>query len=174
MIRSIFEPLLRRFGRATVHSAPTPYERGLGHVAYLVGLGLLGWVGLGLAGIAVPVGIGTGLKVLMLAAALSFLFLFWAVTYRRVPPEAWFVSHLVWLSMTYAFLFLAGAGGALALMVGILFIAVVPPLAALVVYGPMVVGGLVALWFTWRMVRGYVAYLGGAAVGGMVRTPAVP
>lgn len=160
--------MLERFGRATLHSAPTRHELLLGHVAYLVGLGLLAWVVAGLAGRMRPLGIGAVLEVAGLGAALGFLFLFWAVQFRQVAPEPWFFSHLVWLSLTYALVFAAVAVGTLGVVLGLFFAAIVPPLAAFIVYAPLVAGGLLAVWFAWRIFRGYAAYWRRAPVGHLV------
>ena len=101
--------MLERFGRATLHSAPTRHELILGHLAYLLGLALLAWIVAGLAGRATPIGIGTALEAAGVGVALGFLCLFWAVRVRQTAPELWFLSHLVWLSLTYALVFVAVA-----------------------------------------------------------------
>jgi len=160
--------MLERFGRATRHSAPTRHELILGHLAYLVGLALLAWVVAGLAGRAMPIGIGTALEAAGVGAALGFLCLFWAVRFRQAAPEPWFLSHLVWLSVTYALIFAAVAVGTLGVVLGLLFAAIVPPVAALIVYAPLIAGGLLTVWFAWRMLRGYGAYWRRAPVGHLV------
>ncbi len=160
--------MLERFGRATCHSAPTRYESFLGHLAYLVGLALLAWVVAGLAGRAMPIGIGTVLEAAGVGAALGFLCLFWAVRFRRAAPEPWFLSHLVWLSVTYALIFAAVAVGTLGVVLGLFLAAIVPPVAAFIVYAPLIAGGLLTVWFAWRMLRGYGAYCRRAQVGHLV------
>ena len=160
--------MLERFGRATLHSAPTRHESLLGHLAYLVGLGLVAWVVAGLAGRTRPLSIGTVLEAAGLGAALGFLFLFWAVRFRRVAPEPWFLSHLTWLTLTYALVFAAVAVGTLGVILGLFLAALVPPLAAFIVYVPLVAGGLLAVWFAWRILRGYGAYWRRAPVGHLV------
>jgi hypothetical protein len=165
LVRGILESLLARFGEATEYTAPTRYERVLGHAGYAVGaLIVVGAVARG-RGILAPVGVGELMTTVGGTAALGFLFLYWAVAYRRVPPDPWFFSHLLWLSLTYSFLFLWVTVSALALVVGILFALVVPPLALLLVYGPFLAGGLIVLWLAWRIGRGYLAYTRGAPVG---------
>jgi hypothetical protein len=160
--------MLERFGRATFHSAPTRYESFLGHLAYLGGLALLARGVAGLAGRARPAGIGTVFEAAGLGAALGFLFLFWAVRFRRVAPEPWFLSHLVWLSVTYALIFAAVAVGTLGVILGLFLAAIVLPVAAFIVYAPLVAGALLAAWFAWRMLRGYAAYWRRAPVGHLV------
>ncbi|HSM18376.1 MAG TPA: hypothetical protein VK845_15420 [Gemmatimonadales bacterium] len=160
--------MLERFGRATLHSAPTRHELILGHLAYLVGLALLAWVVAGLAGRATPSGIGTALEAAGVGAALGFLCLFWAVRVRQTAPEPWFFSHLVWLSLTYARAFVAVAVSTLGVILGLVVAAIVPPVAALIGYAPLVAGGLLTTWFAWRMVRGYCAYWRRAQVGHLV------
>jgi len=165
VIRCLIEPLLEHLGRSTVHSPPTSIERALGHGAYAAGGALVAWVVLRGTGHGTPVGLGTVLQFTGLLAALTYLFLFWAVRYRHTPPEPWFASHLVWLSLSFGLLFLAVVGGALFLAVGLLFAAIAPPIAMLLVYGPLVLGALMTMWFGYRCLRGYLAYLRQTPVG---------
>jgi hypothetical protein len=74
----------------------------------------------------------------------------------------------VWLSLTYALVFAAVAVGTLGVVLGLFFAAIVPPLAAFIVYAPLVAGGLLAVWFAWRIFRGYAAYWRRAPVGHLV------
>ena len=92
------------------------------------------------------------------------------MAYRRIPPDLWFFSHLLWLSLSYSFLFLWVAAIALGFAVMLLFVLAVPPLAAAVVYGPMVAGALLMVWFSWRILGGYFAYVRGRPVGPALRS----
>ncbi len=168
MIRAVLEPVLARLGRATVRSAPTSLERVAGHTAYLAGLLLLMWVGAGLAGRPVPVGIGTVLAMTGLGAGLGFLIFLWAVQFRPVAPEPWFVSHLWWLTATYALVFAAIAIGTFGLVLLLFLAAAIPSLAGVMAYAPVAGGVLLAIWVAWRMLRGYWAYCRGTAVGHLV------
>ncbi len=60
------------------------------------------------------------------------------------------------------------AVGTLGVVLGLFFAAIVPPLAALIVYAPLVAGGLLAVWFAWRILRGYAAYWCRTPVGHLV------
>ena len=71
MLKGILEPLLERFGRATVLSAPTRYELVLGHAGYGIGVALIGGVVARLAGYSAPVGIGQVIGTVGLCAALG-------------------------------------------------------------------------------------------------------
>jgi len=168
LIRVILGSVLGRFERATAHSAPSRLEWAAGHAAYLVGLVFLAWVGAGLAGRPVPVGVGTVLALAGLGAGLGFLFLLWAVQFREVTPEPWFVSHLAWLSVTYAAVFAAIAAGTFGLVLMLFLAAAVPALAPAMVYVPTTGAGVLAIWFAWRMLRGYWSYWRRATVGHLV------
>ncbi len=161
----LLKPLQEPFGQSTGHTAPTSMERALDHLAYAAGAVVPAWVVLGVMGHATPVGLDTVLGFTALPAALLYLFLLWAVFYRDAPPEPWFASHLVWLSLSFGDLALAVAVGALFFAVGLLFAAIAPPIVFLIIYGPLVLGTLLIMWFAYRCLRGYLAYLGKAPVG---------
>lgn len=165
MLKSVIEPLLDQVGRRTTRTPPTVVELVLAHAAYLSGFALLGWAVLRATGHRNPVGFEAVLSLAGLAAALSYLFLLHAGRFRPALPELWFASHLVWIFKTYTGLALAGAVGVLLLAVGLLLAALATPIAAMVVYGPLL--GVVAflLWFFYRCARGYVALLRHAPVG---------
>ncbi len=114
-----------------------------GHLVYVSGLLVLGSLVVGVTGSGSRIRFSSALEVLGVVAVLGFLFLIWVIRYRRAPLEPWFVSHLVRVSLTYVLLLTAAAVGALLFAVGLLLVLAVPPLAAVVIYGPMVGGGLV-------------------------------
>src|SRR5439155_1459320 len=107
------------------------------------------WVRLGVTLQATRVGLDTALGFTALPAALLYLFLLWAVFYRDAPPEPWFASHLVWLSLSFGDFPLAVAVGALFFAVGLLFAAIAPPIVFLIIYGPLVLGTLLIMWFAY-------------------------
>lgn len=160
------EPLLRQFGAATAHSAPTRYELGLVHGMYLAGLAVIAGVGAGVVDPEYRLPPGTGLKIMGACTALVYLALVWVIRFRRVPPEKWFVSHLLWLTLTFSFALLAGFAAVLLILVGLLLVAAIRAAAGLLFYGPVLVAILVALWFAWRMVSGYLALWRRNPVGG--------
>jgi uncharacterized membrane protein len=106
------------------------------------------------------------LSTLSAALALCCLFLFWAVALRPRRLPTWFISHLLWLLTTHAVLLLTVAGAFLAVILAVLFVAVVRT-AALLVYAPFVIGGAVFLWFAYRNVRGAVAFVMSRPVGAL-------
>jgi uncharacterized membrane protein len=165
VIRVLVEPLLAHFGKATVHGTPTRYERIGVHLAYAVGWALVATVPAGRFDPAFRVGLVPAVETVGLMAALAYLSLWWSVRYRRVHAEPWFLSHLVWLTFTYTWVLLAAAVGALALAIGVLFALAVPPIAPIVVYGPLFLGAAVGLWFAGRSVVGWIAYWRGRPVG---------
>ena len=169
MIRYLLDELGRN---PAIRSAPTAIERSLVHLLYLVGLIVLGqfvWRATGhyqapltIAGL---LGGSSGL------AAVALVFLLWAVRHRRTPPEGWFLTHIVWLAWTYALVALLIAAGFLFLAIGLLFAAIAPPVAVVVVYGPYAIAWLLAIWFASRCVRGYLAFLRVSPVGAGIADP---
>ncbi len=156
-----------------MHSAPTRYERLFGHGIYLASVAALASLGAGFVTHGSRPGIGLAIKLASLVTALVYLSLIWAVRYRRVPPDAWFVSHLIWLCFSYGLTLGAGLVAALCLGLGLLLVLAVPPIAVAVVYGPIIAAALVALWFGWRILRGYVAFWQDRPIGGWLRGPPV-
>jgi hypothetical protein len=71
----------------------------------------------------------------------------------------------------YALVALAIAAGFLFLAIGLLFAAIVPPAAVVVVHGPYAIAWLLAIWFASRCVRGYLAFLRVAPVGAGIPDP---
>lgn len=171
LIRAFIEPLLRQYGQATGHTAPTRYERVFCHGIYLASLGVLASLGAGFYTKGGQPGIVLALKLASLVTALAYLSLVWSIRYRRVPPETWFVSHLLWLCFSYAFALGAALLAALGLAIGLLLVLAIPPIAVAVVYGPIIAAALVALWFAWRILRGYAAFWRALPVGGWSREP---
>lgn len=171
LIRALIEPLLRQYGQATVHSAPTTGERLFGHGVYLASLGVLASLGAGFVTQGGRPGMILAIKLASLVTALVYLSLIWSIRYRRVPPDTWFVSHLLWLCFSYAFALGAALLAALGLAIGLLLVLAIPPVAVAVVYGPIIAAALVALWFGWRVLRGYAAYWRALPVGGWSREP---
>lgn len=163
--RALLEPLLARFGRATVRSAPTRYEILLVHLVYLGGLGVVLALALHQVGDVQALRPGNVLNVLALGGVAAVLMLYWSLVHRSLPPEPWFLSHLLWLCLSFAFLLLVVAVGALVLVVGFLFLLLIPPLAPLVIYGPFLAAWLTGAWFAWRMGRGYLAFRRRQAIG---------
>jgi hypothetical protein len=111
------------------------------------------------------------IKLASVVTALVYLALIWSVRYRRVPPDTWFVSHLLWLCFSYVFALGAALLAALGLGIGLLLVVVIPPMAVAMVYGPLIAAALVALWFGWRILRGYAAYWRAGPVGGWSLEP---
>jgi uncharacterized membrane protein len=169
MIRYLLDDLGRN---PSIRSAPTAIERILVHLLYLAGLLALGQLAWRVAGqprpplsIVAILGGSAGL------AAVAVVFLLWAVRHRRTPPQGWFLTHIVWQARTYALVALLIAAGFLLLAVGVLFAAIAPPLAVVIVYGPYASGWLVAIWFASRSVRGYLAFLRASPVGSVIPDP---
>ncbi len=171
LIRAVIEPLLQQYGQATTHSAPTRYERVFGHGVYLASVGVLVSLGAGFVTHGSRPGVVLAIKLASLVLALVYLSLIWSVRYRRVPPDTWFVSHLIWLCFSYGFALGAALVAALCLGIGLLLVLAVPPIAVAVVYGPIIAAGLVALWFAWRILTGYAAFWRDLPVGGWFKAP---
>ena len=97
--------------------------------------------------------------------AVTVALILWSVVFRSSPAARWFVSHAVWLAMSFAGLLIAIAVAPLVMFAGLLFVAVFPPLAYIAVYGPFAIGIIAFVWFVYRMIRGYSAFLKGYAIG---------
>ncbi len=166
MLETLVTPLLEELGKRTTHSAPTLIERVIGHLCYLVGLAIpviviLRWNHV----IGGSIGTGTLAAAALGLAAFTFLFLFWAVRFRQVAPQRWFVSHMLWIARTFATLGLLITVGLLVLMFSLLFAAMSAVIAGVAIYGGALAAGLVTLWLVWRCGRGYWRYVRGEEIG---------
>lgn len=142
---------------------PTTGERAILHALYLAGLGEATWLLLAMAR-RVP-GIRTGAVDPVIEIGLcGAAFMLWSVTRRRVRTEMWFIDHLIWFTwsqMWLASLFV----GTLLLFAGIALFALAFPPVAYLIYAPWIVAWPLALWFAWRIARGYRAFLRDEPVG---------
>lgn len=143
----------------------------LGHCLYLASLGVLAILGAGYFTPGRQPGMILAVKLGSLVTGLVYLFLLWSVRYRRIPPDTWFVSHLIWLCLSYGLALGAALGTALLLALGLLLVVAIPPVAVAAVYGPLLAAALVALWFAWRVLSGYVSFWRGHPVGNWFRPP---
>jgi hypothetical protein len=101
-------------------------------------------------------------------AAMSTALMVWTVLRRTPPVETWFVSHLVWLSMTWAMVAFLFASSLLVLGL-ILIAAVLLQVLAFLVYTPFLLAWSCAVWFLWRVGRGYVVFLRRGPIGSFSR-----
>ncbi|MGD8277146.1 MAG: hypothetical protein PVH00_03925 [Gemmatimonadota bacterium] len=154
--------------RAEDGSPPEGWERAAVHVLYLGSAVLCLRAVSGLAGIARPLRADAFGQLLLISAA-CLAFSFWGA-FRRTPPcQAWFASHLLWLTLTYAVL--AGVFVAGLLVIGVLWIlALVIPAIAFLMHGPLALAWLFTAWFAWRLLRGYPAFLRRSPIGAFERT----
>lgn len=145
-----------------IPSLPTPlapWERRLIHAAYLFGLVVVGRVAAGILKWMPPASVLIALQLLAAAGGVMFVYLRWSARGRAGAPPAWFVTHVLWLMMSFLYTVAWAIGTAVFLFVAVVVVATFRSLAALAVYGPILVAALIALWFIYRMVRGYLDYL---------------
>lgn len=166
----MIEHLLAHLARSpALRTEPSTLERALLHALYWVCFGLV--LRVALAALDIGPAISTGaLGYLLGLAAACGVFLFWTAMQRQPPPAIWFVSHLAWLTMSCALLGLAFAAG-LILVIAVVMLVAVFPVVAFLVYTPIALGVTVGLWFIYRIVWGYRAFLNGSAVGRIGGSP---
>jgi len=149
----------------TEQSDPSAIELLFGHVAYFLVVAFLAWFALLVAGYLPKTGIGMLFFVMGSITLYHYAWLFWAAMIRPVRPDRWFASHLVWNAMTFSTMLLIFIVTALIFALGLLFAAVVPPVAVALIYGPMILGGILYLWVAYRALKGYWNYLKRMPVG---------
>jgi hypothetical protein len=153
-------------------SAPSDRERLAIHASYAIGALLIAstlWSLVGPSGARPNFGDGLGWPVVLGIAHGAWLV--WAVRLRPALPEAWFVSHVTWLMCTWLLVALAVPALGLVLAAGLLLVALVPPLAVVAVYGPIVAIAGLLLWLASRVVRGWLAFAASREIGPPPREP---
>lgn len=146
---------------------PAAWEVLAVHALYLLsGLVVVASV-LALTSSAEPID-GNAFQGVLVMASVCTALMVWAVFRRTPPAETWFVSHLVWLSTTWAIVALLFAGSLLILAL-VLLTAVLLPFLTLLVYTPFVLAWSCAAWFLWRVGRGYLVLLRRGPIGSFGR-----
>lgn len=146
-----------------IRSQPVPWEVLAVHALYLSsGLVVVATV-LALTSSAEPIGPNAFQGVVLLAATCGALMV-WTVLRRTPPAETWFVSHLVWLSLTWAIAAMLFAGSLLVMGL-VLIMAVLMPFLLFLMYTPVVLAWACAGWFLWRIGRGYLELLRREPIG---------
>jgi hypothetical protein len=146
-----------------VRTQPALAEILLVHALYLFGFVVIAAAILAFKGIRGPLA-AVASSSLMLAACACMAYLYFAALIRRPPARIWFLSHLHWLGNAYTMLILSFLLGMLTIFVVALFALALPPVAYLI-YALMVGWALMGLWFCYRVLRGYVAFLRHRPVG---------
>lgn len=149
--------------QAAVRTPPKLAEILLVHVLYLFGVLVIAAGILAYKGIRGPLAAATS-STLLLAASVSIAYLYYAALVRSPPARIWFLSHLHWLGNAYTTLILSFLLGMLTIFFVALFALAFSPVAYLI-YAIMAGASLVGLWFSYRIVRGYVAFLRHRPVG---------
>lgn len=145
-----------------------PWERRLLHAAYLFGLLLVGRFIAGMLTWMPHANVFFSLQLLAAAGGVMFVYLRWAASGRTGVPPAWFVTHVLWLMMSFLYTVAWAIGAAIFLFVTLLIVTTIPAFGMLAVYGPMLVAILIVLWFIYRMVRGYRDFLREYPAGDML------
>jgi|WetSurMetagenome_2_1015567.scaffolds.fasta_scaffold36013_2 hypothetical protein len=149
--------------QVVVRTPPTLAETLLVHALYLFGFVVIAAAILAFKGIRGPLA-AVASSSLMLAACVCMAYLYYAAFIRSPPARIWFLSHLHWLGNAYAMLILAFLLGLLTIFFVALFALDLPPVAYLI-YALMGGWALMGLWFCYRVLRGYVAFLRRQPVG---------
>jgi hypothetical protein len=156
--------LLNRLDQqVAVRTQPTLAEILLVHALYLFGFALIAASILAFKGYRGPL-VAAGTSTLMLAAFASMAYLYYAALIRSPPARIWFLSHLHWLGNAFTLLILFFLLGMLTIFFVALFALAMPPVAYLI-YLLMLGWALMGLWFCYRILRGYVAFLRHRPVG---------
>lgn len=144
-------------------SPPAVRELFAVHALYALSAVLAARAALAFWGSGRPIG-ANALDDIIAMAAVSCLMMGWFALGRTPSAEKWFISHLLWLTMTFAVLGGVFAGSLIVLAVVMLLVLVLPPLFFLA-YLPAALAWVFAAWFVWRLIRGYSAFLRRAAIG---------
>lgn len=170
MLQRVLEPVLSGIARdpTAAGEEPRAWERGLVLALYGGALFLCLRIALAPSGALPAVDFGDLFVAVLVLAGLSLASLAYGVRLRRAPLAQWFLSHCAWLASTFAAALLAVTLGSAAFAVGLLFAVFVPPLALLLVHGPVLGGTLLLVWFGQRALRGAIALLRVRPIGGAV------
>jgi hypothetical protein len=149
--------------QAVVRTQPTLAETLLLHALYLFGFVVIVAGVLAYRGIRGPLAAVTS-STLLLAASVCIAYLYYAAFIRSPPARLWFLSHLHWLGMAYPLLILSFLLCLLTIAFVAIFALAFPP-AAYLIYAIMAGAPLVGLWFSYRIIRGYAAFIRRRPVG---------
>lgn len=156
--------LLRRLADATEpRTAPNPVEMAGMHVLYLFSLFLLVVPALRPLGLTwfSPLAL---LPMAFVMLCLAWGYLAWLAMARKPAIGVWFAAHAAWLAVTYAGLLIVGGLAFGLFLVLLLFVAAVREMGYLL-YGILAVLAAGGLWFSGRILWGYVAFLRRRQVG---------
>jgi hypothetical protein len=146
-----------------LQSAPAAWEVLAVHALYLLSGSVVVAAVLALTSSGEPIG-SNAFRGVALMAAVCTVHMVWTVLRRTPPAETWFVSHLVWLSLTWGIVALVIAASLLVLGLA-LIAAVLLPMLVFLFYTPVFFAWACATWFLWRVGRGYFLLLRRSPIG---------
>lgn len=159
MIKNSINTLLQRIKEKEISSPPTFLEKLFVHFMYLFTLSFpviyyfLRWNNSFKA-----IEIGTIISSTLFLSAINFAFLAWMSLARKTNVDHWFATHVAWLAKGYSLFALVIVMLICILFGGILFVAIFPPMAVFIIYGPFFLGILAVIWLEFRSILGYISY----------------